>query len=96
MKPTATANEIRGAGRRRVTRNRLRMEGKNSKADVVLGLDNNLLQAATDTNLFAKSNVPASAVSVPGGWTNNTFVPFDYGYFAFVYDKNKLKNPPKA
>ena len=27
--------------------NRLRMEGKNSKADVVLGLDNNLLEAAT-------------------------------------------------
>ncbi len=25
--------------------NRLRMEGKNSKADVVLGLDNNLLES---------------------------------------------------
>ena len=29
--------------------NRLRMEGKNSKADVVLGLDNNLLEAASQT-----------------------------------------------
>ena len=35
--------------------NRLRMEGKNSKADVVLGLDNNLLEAATQTKLFAKA-----------------------------------------
>lgn len=34
--------------------NRLRMEGKNSKADVVLGLDNNLLDAASQTRLFAK------------------------------------------
>lgn len=76
--------------------NRLRMEGKNSKADVVLGLDNNLLEAASQSKLFAKSGVPASAVSVPGGWDNDTFVPFDYGYFAFVYDKNKLKNPPKS
>nr|WP_208091916.1 thiamine ABC transporter substrate binding subunit [Cronobacter turicensis] len=76
--------------------NRLRMEGKNSKADVVLGLDNNLLQAATATGLFAKSGVPASDVNVPGGWNNDTFVPFDYGWFAFVYDKNKLKNPPKS
>ncbi|EOI3466030.1 thiamine ABC transporter substrate binding subunit [Cronobacter dublinensis] len=76
--------------------NRLRMEGKNSKADVVLGLDNNLLQAATATGLFAKSGVPADAVTVPGGWSNDTFVPFDYGWFAFVYDKNKLKNPPKS
>ena len=76
--------------------NRLRMEGKNSKADVVLGLDNNLLEAATQTKLFAKSGVAAEAVNVPGGWNNDTFVPFDYGYFAFVYDKNKLKNPPKS
>jgi len=37
--------------------NRLRMEGKNSKADVVLGLDNNLLDAASQTRLFAKSGV---------------------------------------
>ncbi|MFW0764331.1 thiamine ABC transporter substrate binding subunit [Trabulsiella odontotermitis] len=76
--------------------NRLRMEGKNSKADVVLGLDNNLLDAATQTGLFAKSGVPAQSVKVPGGWNDETFVPFDYGYFAFVYDKNKLKNPPKS
>ena len=39
--------------------NRLRMEGKNSKADVVLGLDNNLLDAASKTGLFAKSGVAA-------------------------------------
>lgn len=76
--------------------NRLRMEGKNSKADIVLGLDNNLLDAATQTSLFAKSGVPTSGITVPGGWKNDTFVPFDYGYFAFVYDKNKLKNPPKS
>lgn len=76
--------------------NRLRMEGKNSKADVVLGLDNNLLDAASKTGLFAKSGVAADAVNVPGGWNNDTFVPFDYGYFAFVYDKNKLKNPPQS
>lgn len=72
------------------------MEGKNSKADVVLGLDNNLLEAATQTKLFAKSGVTNDTVNVPGGWKNDTFVPFDYGYFAFVYDKNKLKNPPKS
>lgn len=76
--------------------NRLRMEGKNSKADVVLGLDNNLLEAATQTKLFARSGISPDAVTVPGGWKNDTFVPFDYGWFAFVYDKNKLENPPKS
>ena len=76
--------------------NRLRMEGKNSKADVVLGLDNNLLQAAKQTGLFAKSGVAAGDVTLPGGWHDDTFVPYDYGYFAFVYDKNRLKNPPAS
>lgn len=76
--------------------NRLRMEGKNSAADVVLGLDNNLLQAAQQTGLFAPSDVDSSKLSVPGGWQDKTFVPYDYGYFAFVYNKEKLKNPPKS
>ncbi len=76
--------------------NRVRMEGKNSKADVVLGLDNNLVQAAQKTGLFAPSDVDTSKLQLPDGWQDKTFVPFDYGYFAFVYDKNKLKNPPKS
>ena len=76
--------------------NRLRMEGKNSKADVVLGLDNNLLQAAEQTGLFAPSQVDTASLTLPDGWHNSTFIPYDYGYFAFVYDKNKLKNPPQS
>ena len=76
--------------------NRVRMEGKNSKADVVLGLDNNLLQAAQQTGLFAKSGVDTRTLTLPGGWQDQTFVPFDYGYFAFVYDKKRLKNPPTS
>ena len=35
-------------------------------------------------------------LKVPGGWQDDTFVPYDYGYFAFVYDSNKLKQPPRA
>ncbi|CNJ73745.1 Thiamine-binding periplasmic protein [Yersinia aldovae ATCC 35236] len=76
--------------------NRLRMEGKNSQADVILGLDNNLVQAAEQTGLFAPSQVDTSHLTLPEKWHNKTFVPYDYGYFAFVYDKNKLKNPPKS
>lgn len=76
--------------------NRVRMEGKNSKADVVLGLDNNLVQAAEKTGLFANSSIDTRSLKLPDGWNNQTFIPFDYGYFAFVYDKNKLKNPPKS
>nr|WP_284694864.1 thiamine ABC transporter substrate binding subunit [Photobacterium galatheae] len=76
--------------------NRVRLEGKNTKADVLLGLDNNLMTEAKKTGLLAKSGVDTSAVTMPGGWTDKTFVPFDYGYFAFIYDSQKLKNPPAS
>ncbi|MGL9760138.1 MAG: thiamine ABC transporter substrate binding subunit [Symbiopectobacterium sp.] len=76
--------------------NRLRMEGKNSKADIVLGLDNNLLKAAADTGLFAEHHVKTDALALPGDWDNVTFLPYDYGYFAFVYNKDTLKNPPTS
>ncbi|MFT8209694.1 MAG: thiamine ABC transporter substrate binding subunit [Symbiopectobacterium sp.] len=76
--------------------NRLRMEGKNSKADIVLGPDNNLLKAASDTGLFTAHNVKTGELTLPGGWDNATFLPYDYGYFAFVYNKDTLKNPPAS
>ncbi len=76
--------------------NRLRMEGKSSQADVILGLDNNLVQAAEQTGLFVPSQVDTSNLALPEKWHNKTFIPYDYGYFAFVYDKDKLKNPPKS
>ncbi|MGV3346531.1 thiamine ABC transporter substrate binding subunit [Enterobacteriaceae bacterium LUAb1] len=76
--------------------NRLRIEGKNSKADVVLGLDNNLITVAEKSGLFAPSRTDISKLTLPGGWHNHTFIPFDYGYFAFIYDKHKLKNPPAS
>ncbi|MEF1214988.1 thiamine ABC transporter substrate-binding protein, partial [Vibrio alginolyticus] len=33
---------------------------------------------------------------LPNGWSDTTFVSYDYGYFAFVYNKEKLANPPKS
>jgi thiamine transport system substrate-binding protein len=75
---------------------RLRLEGAGTKADVVLGLDTNLTAEARATGLFAPSGVDLSAVTVPGGWSDDIFVPYDYGYFAVVYDSEKLQNPPAS
>ncbi|MDC9612521.1 thiamine ABC transporter substrate binding subunit [Xenorhabdus khoisanae] len=76
--------------------NRLRMEGKKTSADIVLGLDNNLIQAAQQTGLFAPSHVDVSKLKLPISWNNTTFIPYDYGYFAFIYNKNILPHPPKS
>lgn len=75
---------------------RLILEGKHTKADVVLGLDTNLTADARATGLFAPHGIKANNLTLPNKWTNDTFLPYDYGYFAFVYDKTKLKTPPKS
>jgi thiamine transport system substrate-binding protein len=75
--------------------NRLKLEGGSTKADLVLGLDTNLTAEAKATGLFAPHG-PVSNVDVPGGWNDDTFVPYDYGYFAVVYDTASLKEPPKS
>ena len=76
--------------------NRVRLEGASTKAHIVLGLDTNLTAEAEATGLFAPSGVDLAGIKVPGGWTDDVFVPFDYGYFAVVYDTEKLNNPPKS
>ncbi len=76
--------------------NRVRLEGSNTKADVVLGLDNNLVAEAKNSGAFAAHSADLSALTLPGGWSDDTFVPFDYGYFAFVYNKETVTNPPKS
>ena len=76
--------------------NRLKLEGAETKADIVLGLDTNLTVDAKATGLFAPHGVDASGLVVPGGWTDDVFLPFDYGYFAVVYDTQALDTPPTS
>jgi thiamine transport system substrate-binding protein len=76
--------------------NRLKLEGQSTKADIVLGLDTNLTTDAKKTGLFAPHGDLANKMDVPGGWSDGVFVPYDYGYFAVVYDSGKLKDPPKS
>lgn len=76
--------------------NRLRLEGASSPADIVLGLDTNLTHEAKATGLFAPHGVSLERVEVPGGWDDDTFVPYDYGYFAFIYDTEAMETPPAS
>lgn len=75
---------------------RVRLEGERSQADVVLGLDANLVAAARETDLFAEHGADLPPASVPGGWDDPIFVPYDWGHFAFVYDATRLAEPPTS
>ncbi|WP_408605741.1 thiamine ABC transporter substrate binding subunit [Candidatus Tachikawaea gelatinosa] len=76
--------------------NRLRLEGKNNTADIVIGLDQNLMKLAEKTGLFMKHDVDIKKINLPILWNNPIFMPFEYGCITFIYDKNKLKTPPKS
>ena len=74
---------------------RIQLEGAASEADVVLGLDTSLTAAAGATGLFAPHGVTA-ATTLPVAFEDPLFLPFDWGWFAFVYDKTKLADAPTS
>ncbi|MFC4623713.1 thiamine ABC transporter substrate binding subunit [Daeguia caeni] len=76
--------------------NRLRLEGSNTRADIVLGLDTNLTAEARASGHFAPHTIDPANINVPGGFKDDIFLPYDYGYFAVIYDSEKLANPPKS
>lgn len=75
---------------------RLKLEGESTRAEVVLGLDMNLASEAKATGLFVPHGQDISGLSVPLVWTDETFLPFDWGHLAFVYDSTKLASPPAS
>lgn len=76
--------------------NRLKLEGKNTKADVVLGIDTNLTADARASGLFTAHGLTLKNSALPQAWNDDTFLPYDFGYFAFVYNTELLQNPPTS
>lgn len=74
---------------------RLQLEGARSDADIVLGLDTNLTARARATGLFAPHGVEAD-LDLPIEWDDKLFLPFDWGWFAFVHDRERLPEPPRS
>ncbi|MEM0899455.1 MAG: thiamine ABC transporter substrate binding subunit [Pseudomonadota bacterium] len=77
--------------------NRLRLEGGNTGADIVLGIDTNLMAEAAASGFFAPHELEVSdRYTIPGGFIDDTFVAFDYGYFAVIYDTDEIETPPSS
>ena len=74
---------------------RVLLEGANTDTDIVLGLDTNLTAQATASTLFAPHGL-TPALTLPVPYENPQFIPFDWGWFAFVYDNTKLTTPPTS
>ena len=78
--------------------NKVILEGDTSKADIVLGLDMNLFDLAEQSGLFTSHNIKDinNLINLPLKWETNKFVPYNYGYFSFVYNEANLATPPKS
>ena len=79
--------------------NRAIVEGKNITADVLVGIDNHQIAKAKKAKIlkaYKPKNIEdkiSNEIIISDDWL---LTPFDYGFFAFMYDTNsKLKTPFK-
>jgi len=74
------------------------LEKDSPRADLIIGVDNNLLARAKREGVLRPykspglENVPAELVFDPEGYIS----PYDYGYFAIIYDSQKIDDPPAS
>jgi len=78
--------------------NRVILEKDNPQADIVVGIDNNYLAKALKYEIlepYRSKNidvVPEDLILDP----SLHLTPFEYGFIAFVYDSEKIPDPPKS
>ena len=76
---------------------RLLLEGEKSGADIILGLDQNQAERILESGLLeayrprGAENIASELILDP----SFRLIPMDYSYFAFVYDSEKIPEPPK-
>jgi len=75
---------------------RLLLEGENSGADIILGLDQNLAGRALDSGLLEAYRPKGAELIFPELIIDADFrlTPMDYSYFAIVYDSERLPVVP--
>lgn len=75
--------------------NRVRLEGANTQADVILGIDDALIAEARSLGLTRPHSINWADYPLAEDlqWSDDTFVPYDYGYFAFIYDAETNTKP---
>jgi thiamine transport system substrate-binding protein len=75
---------------------RLIQEGNSSNVDIILGIDQNLAPRVLNSGLLEAYRPKGADKIFKELVLDSEFriTPFDYGYFAIVYDSEKINNPP--
>lgn len=64
------------------------------RPDLVLGIDTNNLSAARESGLFVPHDRILPALDMPLAWDDPLFMPYNWGYYAFIYDSKTVDTPP--
>ena len=75
---------------------RILMEGAATDADIVFGLNTDVTARARASGLFAPHGQDTTGLSLPIEWSDDIFLPYNWGETAFVYDETRLENPPAS
>ena len=75
---------------------RLKLEGKTTPADIVMGISTDETAEARATGIFAPHGQDVSDLTLPFAWEDAEFLPFNWGHTAFIYDSTKLATPPHS
>lgn len=75
---------------------RIMMEGEGTEADVVFGLNTDVTARARASGLFAPHGQDTSDMSLPIEWSDEIFLPYNWGETAFIYDDTRTPNPPRS
>ena len=72
------------------------LEDAQERPDLVLGIDTNNLTAARDSGLFQPHAVTLPPLDMPLDWDDSLFLPYNWGFYAFIYDSTRLDEPPAS
>lgn len=87
---------IQSAGDAEQVLSRVMLEADNPRADVIIGIDNNMLAKALEAEVLEPYK-PENIDMVPTRFhfdKSYHLVPYDYGFFSIIYDSKKIENPP--
>lgn len=73
-------------------------EKENPQADIVIGIDNNMLAEAINQKILEPYNSDA-VKNIPEELRfdkKNHLIPFDYGFFSIIYDSEVITTPPTS
>lgn len=92
---TVTIESVGDAGQ---VLNRGILEKEDPRADILIGIDNNMLAKAIDSGVLQAYRSPNLSLIPEELKFDSTHhvTPFDYGYFAIIFDSQKLADPPRT